>query len=194
MLEYFGVVTGLLYLFFEIKQRRAMWVVGILSSLVYVYVFFVSKVYATMGLNLYNVLISLYGLRQWSLRRKLPDGEPASGTVLYRHLTWRLTGIILFALALIDVFIYYILSRTDSPVPAVDAIITTIGIVATWMLARRIIEHWICWIVADALSVYMYYTLALYPTMCLYVCYTLLAFAGYRIWKKKGTETDAIAL
>ena len=43
LLEYFGVLTGLLYLFLEIRQHRAMWVVGFLTSLVYVFVFFFSK-------------------------------------------------------------------------------------------------------------------------------------------------------
>ena len=43
LLEYFGVLTGLLYLFLEIRQHRAMWVVGFLTSLVYVFVFFFSS-------------------------------------------------------------------------------------------------------------------------------------------------------
>lgn len=61
LLEYFGVLTGLLYLFLEIRQHRAMWVVGFLTSLVYVFVFFFSKIYADMGLNIYYVAISIYG-------------------------------------------------------------------------------------------------------------------------------------
>jgi nicotinamide mononucleotide transporter len=195
-LEYFGVATGLLYLFLEIRQHRAMWVVGILSSLVYVYVFFVSKVYATMGLNIYNVLISFYGFWQWSLQRRHADGGLVpGGTILYRCLTLKLSAIIFPALTLICALIYYILEGyTDSPIPLIDAIVTGAGIVATWMLARRIVEHWIFWIVADGLSVYMYYALTLYPTMLLYLCYTALAFAGYYIWKKKGIRTDDDAL
>ena len=54
-LEYFGVITGLLYLFLEIKQHKAMWVVGFLTSLVYVFVFLSAKIYADMGLQTYYV-------------------------------------------------------------------------------------------------------------------------------------------
>ena len=50
-LEYFGVITGLLYLFLEIKQHKGMWVVGFLTSLVYVFVFLSAKIYADMGLK-----------------------------------------------------------------------------------------------------------------------------------------------
>jgi nicotinamide mononucleotide transporter len=194
MLEYFGAVTGLIYLFLEIKQHRAMWLVGIFSSLVYVYVFFDSKVYATMGLYVYYVLISVYGFLQWNRQKQETGGETggepaAQGRIVYSHLTRKLAGIILPLLVLINILICYILSRyTDSAVPVIDSVITAIGIVATWMLARRIIEHWICWIAANALAVYMYYTLAMYPTMILFACYTLLAFAGYYTWKKKGAD------
>jgi nicotinamide mononucleotide transporter len=196
MLEYFGVITGLLYLYLEIRQHRAMWVVGIVTSLVYVFVFFYSKVYATMGLNLYYVLISIYGFWQWGGRGRVEKADAVpQETILYRHITGRQAVAVFFLLAALCLFIQYILSRyTDSTVPVGDAVITTIGIVATWMLARRIIEHWFFWIAADALSIYIYYTLNLYPTMFLYLCYTILAFVGYDRWKKKGVKIDANAL
>jgi nicotinamide mononucleotide transporter len=186
LLECFGVATGLLYLFLEIRQHRGMWTVGILSSLVYVVVFFMAKVYATMGLNLYYVFISIYGLWQWS-RSRTAGGEASAAEISYTHLGGRLAGGLCVALGVVGVFIYYVLSRyTDSPVPAGDAVTTTIGIVATWMLAQRIIEHWWLWVVANGLSVYIYFTLGLYPTMFLYACYTILAVVGYYTWKKKG--------
>ena len=52
-LEYFGVLTGLLYLGLEIVQHRAMWIVGFVTSFVYIFVFFFSKFYADMSLNIY---------------------------------------------------------------------------------------------------------------------------------------------
>ena len=68
-LEYFGVITGLLYLFLEIKQHKAMWVVGFLTSLVYVFVFLSAKIYADMGLQTYYVGISIYGFYQWTRKK-----------------------------------------------------------------------------------------------------------------------------
>lgn len=92
LLEYFGVLTGLLYLFLEIRQHRAMWVVGFLTSLVYVFVFFFSKIYADMGLNIYYVAISIYGFWQWTRRREVEtaqNGEaaPSQEAILYRNMT-----------------------------------------------------------------------------------------------------------
>ncbi len=208
-LEYFGVATGLLYLILEIRQHRAMWIVGFFTSLVYVFVFFEAKIYADMGLNAYYVGISVYGFWQWSrtrlqtARRKANacaglsgDTEtakpaPSPAPILYRRLDLR-SGLVLAAIwSLIYGSIYYFLATfTDSPIPAGDAFTTAVGIVATWMLARRIIEHWICWVVVNVVSVYLYYLRELYPTMGLYVCYAVLAVIGYYTWKKKGVRTD----
>lgn len=216
-LEYFGVITGLLYLLLEIKQHRAMWVVGFLTSLLYVFVFFYSKIYADMGLNFYYVLISLYGFWQWTRQKRSKgvafEGEnPVAGPpeaivsssesgasgktssshepILYRHLTWRLGVILGIILAALYGMLYFLLSRyTDSPIPVGDAFTTAVGIVATWMLARRIIEHWILWIIVNFVSVYLYYLRGLYPTLFLYLCYAVLAVVGLYNWKKKGIKT-----
>ena len=156
LLEYFGVLTGLLYLFLEIRQHRAMWVVGFLTSLVYVFVFFFSKIYADMGLNIYYVAISIYGFWQWTRSKgrqeqTAEDIETApQEVILYRNMTLRLFAGISFSIVALFALLYYVLHYfTDSPIPAGDAFTTAVGIVATWMLARRIVEHWIFWIVVN---------------------------------------------
>lgn len=195
-LEYFGVLTGLLYLLLEIKQHRAMWVVGFLTSLVYVFVFFFSKIYADMGLQVYYVAISVYGFWLWRRKEKNSSGPKEEensppAPILYRHVNRRqLAGILLSIFALFFM-LYNILDRfTDSPIPAGDAFTTAIGIIATWMLARRIIEHWIFWIVVNFVSAYLYYLRGLYPTLFLYVCYAVLAGVGLYTWKKKGIKEN----
>ena len=196
LLEYFGVLTGLLYLLLEIRQHRAMWVVGFLTSLVYVFVFFFSKLYADMGLNIYYVAISIYGFWQWTRKKaineeKTNQNAPANEAILYRNMTFPLlTGIILAILAIYALLYYILHNFTDSPIPAGDAFTTAVGIVATWMLARRIIEHWIFWIIVNCVSVYLYYLRGLYPTMFLYICYAILAAVGLYTWKKKGIKTN----
>ena len=131
LLEYFGVLTGLLYLFLEIRQHRAMWVVGFLTSLVYVFVFFFSKIYADMGLNIYYVAISIYGFWQWTRSKgrqeqTAEDIETApQEVILYRNMTLRLFAGISFSIVALFALLYYVLHYfTDSPIPAGDAFTT----------------------------------------------------------------------
>ena len=188
-LEYFGVVTGIIYLILEILQHRAMWVVGFLTSFVYVFVFFFSKFYADMSLNVYYVCMSIYGFWQW---QKVGSREEEKEiAILYRHLNLKLfLGIIAVTVILYGVLFQILANYTDSPVPAGDAFTTALSITATWMLARRILEHWWFWVVINFVSVYLYYQRGLYPTCFLFICYGVLAVVGWINWRKKGILYD----
>ncbi len=81
--------------------------------------------------------------------------------------------------------IYYILKEfTDSTVPVGDSFTTALAIVATWMLARKIIEHWYLWIIVNVVSIGLYTYKGLYSTVILYAVYTGMAIIGYFEWKK----------
>jgi len=82
--------------------------------------------------------------------------------------------------------IWFLLKNyTDSPVPMADALATALSIVATWMLARKILEHWLVWIFVDAFSVGLFWYKDLLPTVILFVVYTIMAYIGYREWKRE---------
>lgn len=182
----------------EIKQHPVMWIVGFVTSLVYIFVFFMAKIYADMGLQIYYVLISVYGFWLWTKSKRNPPKEtdvPSSYEIVYSHVRGSLLIGIIFAIVAVYGGIYYLLvTFTDSPVPMGDAFTTAVGIVATWMLAHRMIEHWYLWIVANTVSIYIYYLRDLYPTMFLYLCYTILAIVGLYTWIKKGTRINDKAL
>ena len=180
-IELLGAVLGLFYIFFSIRQSILTWPVGLLTSVLYVWVFFVSKLYADMGLQLYYVAISIYGWYEWL--KGNPDSKEEQLKVSRLNLSLGfvllLVGTALFA------SIWFILKNyTDSPVPVADAFATSLSIVATWMLARKILEHWLVWIFVDAFSIGLFLYKGLIPTVILFVVYTVMAFAGYLEWKK----------
>ena len=80
---------------------------------------------------------------------------------------------------------WFVLSRlTDSPVPEWDSFITSLSVIATWMLARKIYEHWFLWIVVNAAAIIIFMTRGLYPTAVLYLVYFVMSFAGLRVWRR----------
>jgi nicotinamide mononucleotide transporter len=81
--------------------------------------------------------------------------------------------------------IWFILKAfTDSTVPLGDAFTTALAVVATWMLARKYIEHWYLWVLANTVSVALYLYKGLYPTVVLYLVYAGMAVYGYLEWRK----------
>ncbi|HBC78324.1 MAG TPA: nicotinamide riboside transporter PnuC, partial [Bacteroidales bacterium] len=80
---------------------------------------------------------------------------------------------------------WFVLSQlTDSPVPEWDSFITSLSVIATWMLARKIYEHWYLWMIVNCTSVILFLTRGLYPTIILYVVYLVMSFVGLKEWKR----------
>jgi len=186
-IEVLGVAFSLLYLYLSIRQNILLWPAGIISALLYMLVFFQSKFYADMGLNAYYLVISIYGWILWRRQgTKSGDGPPVTRIRSRQAL---ILGMITIAGFLL---IGRVLDRfTDSPIPYWDALTTAISFTATWMLARKILEHWILWILVDALSMGLYYHRGLYPTLFLFLVYTVMAVIGYRQWKNTLNKNPA---
>jgi nicotinamide mononucleotide transporter len=79
---------------------------------------------------------------------------------------------------------------TDSPIPFGDAFTTSLSIIATWMLARKKIEQWLIWIFIDLVSVGLYLYRGLYPTVFLFLVYTIMAGIGYLEWHKETKKVS----
>jgi len=181
-IELLGLIFGLLYILLSIKQNIWCWPVGFITSALYVYVFFVTKFYADMGLQVYYLMVSVYGWYHWMFgaKSKKQDDLKISKTNI------KLAIYLFLATSILFIIISYILvNYTDSEIPYWDAFTTAASFVATWMLARKIIEHWIIWIVVDSVSLGLYIYKELYPTVILFAVYTVLAILGYIEWKKE---------
>ena len=181
-LEIFGAVTMLLYVWLEIKQKPVMWVVGFISSLVYVFVFFQSKIYGYAVLYIYYVAISVYGWYCWRYAHQ-PDGTVTELQVSRIRISLVLVLTAIFVVLYI-VSAYALQRFTDSPVPYYDALGTSLSIVATWMLARKILEHWMLWIFVNFFSAVLFFSQGLYPTAGLFVVYGVLSVVGWLKWKR----------
>jgi nicotinamide mononucleotide transporter len=191
-IEIFGAVTGIIYVFLEIRQTIWLWPLGIVTSAVYIWIFFSGKLYADMSLQVYYLVISFMGWYWW-LNKKLEtsNGEPGKQELKVTRIGRKLSGILLLAFLLLYTGLYIILSRlTDSPVPGWDAFITSLSIVATWMLARKIFEHWYLWIIVNSVSVGLFISRGLYPTVVLYLIYGVMSFAGMAAWKQSLKEYE----
>lgn len=186
-LELAGAILGFVYIFFSIRQHIRTWITGLMTSTLYIVVFFQAKFYADMGLQFYYVFISLYG---WYLWKKNPTRKekpvlPISRSERSFIYIATVTTLIIFFL------IRFILYRyTDSTIPNMDAATTALSITATYMLARKMIEHWLIWVVVDLVSAGLYIYKGLWATAILFTVYTIMAVIGFQKWKKELSEND----
>lgn len=186
--ENLAVVTGFIYILLSVKQRIWCWPFGIASSVLYLYVFFIAKIYADMFLQLYYVLMGIYGWIHWArIDSTVPDKKelPVSKLKLNQALMLLVLTLILWL-----VTAQLLIRFTDSPVPWIDAFTTAFSFTATYMLARKILEHWIIWVVVDFISIALYLFRGLYPSIILFTFYTVLAVIGYLEWKKQWKQEN----
>jgi len=179
-IEIVGALAGFVYIFFEIKVSKWMWPIGLLTSVFYVIVFFDSKFYADMSLQFYYIAISIVGWYWWLKGGK--EGRELPISNLTKNLFYYL---LLASLLIFGIIAYILVNYTDSPLPYWDALTTALSIVATWMLARKIIEQWLFWVLIDIISMILYLYKGLYPTSILFLIYSILAVVGYFQWKKE---------
>ncbi|MDR2424510.1 MAG: nicotinamide riboside transporter PnuC [Prevotellaceae bacterium] len=179
-IEIVGAILAFVYIILEIKQKWTFWIASIISSSFYVYIFFDTKLYAEMGLNMYFIVMAAYGLYCWKLS---PNRNAAHRDF---HFISQKTALRLAAIAfIVSGFLFFILSNyTDSPVPAPDAIIAALSILATWMVAKKIVECWYVWIITDVFATGLYLHQNLYPTAVLFAAYSILSVVGLIEWRK----------
>ncbi len=178
--EVVGAILGLLYLYFEYRAKMWVWPVGILMPIFYIVVYWDHHLYALMVMNLYYIGVCIYGWWRWYRDQTLTPEE--RGVLHLHHLGARLK---IFA-AVVGTFIItaLLLSFFDGEFNQLEALISALSIVATALLTRKILELWILLILANLLSLLLYWELAMWPTLLLHIVYFMGSILGYLNWRR----------
>ena len=91
----------------------------------------------------------------------------------------------IFSAALLRLF-------TDATLPFLDALVAWGAVVATYMVAKKLLENWIYWLVIDSVSIFLFISRDLFPTAFLFGIYIIIIIYGYRLWSKKFQENNAL--
>ncbi len=191
-MEIFTLVTGVIYIVLEIRQKNLMWAVGVLTSVAAMWVFFRQGLYASFGLNTYYLITSFIGLWQWRRDKgrlaEAIDNESDKKDVIHLNKIRPVTvGFLAFILPVSTYLLGALMEYVGNPMSYLDSLVTVLSIVATWWLVKAYIEQWWLWIFADTLSAILCATQGLWWMTALYAAYALSAVYGYIHWKKNGT-------
>ena len=188
-MEIFTLVTGVIYIILEIRQKNLMWVVGILTSVAAMWVFFRQGLYASFALNTYYLVTSFIGLWQWrkDIDRISQDGsEQKDGTVRLKRLSIKTVAVSAFAVVAGTLVLAFLMELLENPMSYLDSAVAVLSAVATWWLVRCYIQQWWLWIAADTVSTALCASQGLWWMAALYAAYAVSAIIGYIHWKKHG--------
>jgi nicotinamide mononucleotide transporter len=179
-LEIWGAVTGAVCVGLQVKQNIWNWPIGIANNVLYIIVFWRSGLFADCGLQVFYIIISVYGFLSWRRGSEQHSELKVSGVTL-SHATWIASATALSTL----VIAWFLKTQTNSNVPWGDKTTTSLSLAAQYMMSRKILENWWIWNLANVISICLFIYKGLYPTALLYGVFFVMCVAGYIGWRKE---------
>jgi nicotinamide mononucleotide transporter len=185
-LEIFGVLTGAVCVLLAAKENILTWPIGIVNNVLFFVMFWRNRLYADACLQIFYIVIAIYGWWRWS---HMGIGETA---LPVRNTSRRLTIVLIALMPVAWAAIYQLLHHyTDSNVPAGDSLATVLSLGAQYMAGRKLLENWLVWILVDVISVALFIYKHLYLTAFLYAAFIAMCVAGYQAWRQTQLRQSA---
>ena len=184
-LEWIAFFFTVANVWLTVKENIWCWPTGFVSVVLYAVVFYKARLYSSAALQIVFFVLTLYGWYEWLYGGKQQSELHVTATprkwwpaviALCVALTF---GIGRFMQSYGAAFVYW------------DASIAAMSIVAQWMMAKKLLENWILWIIVNVLSIAVYARSHIYVTALLYAILLVLAWRGYVEWRRSLRNASA---
>lgn len=174
-------VFGIISVWYAKKENILVYPTGLIATILSVYLLFRDKLMGDMMMNFYFSIMSIYGWWNWSRKKDDIYIVPISRT----NAKEKFIG---FALFLITVGITFIVYKSSGiKIEAsnyIDMITSGMFFTGMWYMAKKKLENWTLWIIADIITVPLYAYRGWGMLSLQYLIFTILAIQGYLAWKK----------
>jgi len=178
-MEWTAAFFGMASVLYSRNNKVLLYPTGIISTAIYCYMWSrtEAKLYADALLNLYYLIMSIYGWILWSRQRTNAQLEISRCNTK----EWLIAmGIGIAGWAIL----YRLLLLTPSDVPVWDSFVSAAAWSGMWLLARRKLENWILLNISNLAAIPLYVHKNYYVTMLLTVFLFVVAISGYFNWRK----------
>lgn len=176
--EWVAVLLAFGYLLLAVRQNAWCWVCAILSSAIFLMLFAQGGLVMQAVLQVFYIVMGVYGW--WSWRH----GGDARVTLAVTRWSPQRHALGVGALLALTMANGWLVARSHGGlVPYVDAFVAWVSMLATWMVARKVLENWLYWIVVDTVAAALYWSQGFQATAVLFVIYVLIAVRGYFAWR-----------
>lgn len=180
--EMVAVLLSVTYLLLAIKQSLWCWVAAFISTLIYTILFFDASLLMDSALNLFYLVMAIYGWYSWKYGNGINKNEELEITTYGLAKNLKIIGILI----IVSLILGYIMANyTRADFAYLDTFTTVFAVFTTYTLTKKVLENWLYWIVIDSVSIYIYINKGFYLTAILFAFYTVLAFIAYNNWKKE---------
>jgi nicotinamide mononucleotide transporter len=182
-----GFVTGAASVWLAVRQNPWNWPFGVANAIFFGVLFWQERLYGDMALQVLFFSICLLGWYRW-----LYGGEGHSTLHVSRITPIAALGYAVGGVVATAIFTPYLRSVGDAS-PLLDALTTVLSVEAQYLMTRKVMEHWLVWMVADVIYIWLYVERGLYVTGVLYVIFFAMCVAGWREWQRDHAARVAAA-
>lgn len=179
-LELVAFVLAIAMVVFNMRVNPLGWPLAIVSSALYFFLFWNSRLYGDASLQVFFIVIAFWGWWQW-LRGTTDDGNALRVRELGPRQRWQLLAALAVAWPATGLFLK---TWTDTDVPWWDAFPTAASVIGQWLLGRKYVENWLAWIVVNVVSVALFAYKGLWLTVILYSVFIVMSVFGWRAWRR----------
>ena len=182
LLEVTAVVFAMAYLLLAVRENVLCWLFAFLSTAIYTVLFWDVSLLMESALNVYYMVMAVYGWYQWTRGGTNGDELPhalAVRSMSGSHHVWVIAAIVVLS----SVSGYLLGEHSSAAWPYVDSFTTWASVITTYLVTRKYLQNWLYWIVIDAVSVPLYIDRGLNLTALLFVAYVVIAVVGYLKWR-----------
>jgi len=179
VLEWIAILAGITEVFLAKANKVLLYPAGIISTSIFIYIMQRAGLFAEAGLNMYYLVMSIYGWYIWHRR----SNEAPLAITRTNASQW----LIVAGIVLLGGGVQYAILRffTESTVPLWDAFVSATAWAGMWLLARRKLENWILLNISNFAAIPLLFIKNLPLTGLLTLFLFFVAFQGYYSWKKE---------
>jgi nicotinamide mononucleotide transporter len=181
--EIVASLLGVGYILFASRESQWCWPLAFISTLIYTVLFWEGQLPMQAALNFYYMGMAVYGYLLWKRHGQQDDNLSISSWSIKAQSLFLIVGLILTGITA-----QYLSYIDASNSPYLDAGVTIFSVMNTWLMAKKVIQNWLYWIIIDGCAITLYIQSGYYATALLFAIYTVLAVMGYISWKQLFAE------
>jgi len=188
LLEFIGVIAGIGSVWFSRKENILVYPVGLVNTIIYVYISLKGSLFGEASVNLYYTIMSIYG---WILWAKKDERHETVLHISYSSPKEWLYELLFFAAFYISIYaaltylkhVFY-----SNTIPYADSFASATAYTGMWLMAKKKVESWWWWIATNITSIPLYFIKGYVFTSVQYIVLLILAVMGLLSWQQKVHE------
>jgi len=186
-IEFTGSLAGVAAVWLATRSNILTWPLGLINIILFFLIFWQVSLYSDVFLQVYFFIISIYGWINWSREQKehIPLWRLSS---YQRWITFTVTVLLTLMMGFLMSHIHHVfpdLFENPAAFPYADSFVAVTSVIANTLMAKRIVENWILWILVNLFGVTIYFLKDIIFVSIEYLIFLGLAIVGHFHWRRE---------